>query len=196
MLRTFALLAYYTTTVLTAQTQDLQETKNVLESALNGQAQLSWVQTTTSTADAKELASVKATAKVSDSRVDVQSCVFTFRLERTFPDYRINVAWTVPFAEIDKVEVLPLAEFANQTFAAGGRTGQVMTTDTPVILVRIHAPRDKKFTAHRWSENAEKQVIERDEPISPAILNFGRQETAQAAAAALLRARDLCRERK
>ncbi len=194
VVRTLALIVCWTSLPI-SQAQDLSETKSILESALTGQGQFSWVQTTTDAAGNK-LGSVNVSSRVADSRVDTQSCVFAFRLERNFPDYRIHIAWTVPFAEIDRVEVSPLAEYANKTSASQGHAENVLSTDIPVVLVRIHAARDRKFAAHRWSVNSEKQVVERDEQSSPALLVFNRDETAQRVTDALLRARDHCRRRE
>src|SRR5689334_11597786 len=164
--------------VPTCRAQDLREAKSVLESALTGQGQLSWVQTTTNT-NGNKLASVNVTSRVSDTRVDAQSCVFVYRLKRNFPEYQIHVAWTIPLAEIDRVEVSPLAEYANKTSASQGRADNILSTNIPVFLVRIHAARDRKFGAHRWSMDSEKQVIERDEQSSPALLLLNHDDTAQ-----------------
>ena len=122
IIRTLALIGC-SMFVRTSQAQDLRDTKGVLDSALAGQGQLSWVQTTT-TAAGNKVYSVNATSRVSDGHIDTQSCVFTFRLERSFPDYRIHMTWTVRFAEIDRVEFCRLLNM--QTKRAKARDVRIM----------------------------------------------------------------------
>jgi len=186
---------------LIAQPADAQERARLevslksLQATLNGQGQLSWVQTTRSTSGG-QASSVNVTAKVAEANVDAKSCVLTFRLERSFPNYRIDLSWTLPLRDIGKVEVSPMAEFANRTSAAGGHPERILSTDAPVVLVQVHAERDGKFAAHRWSVNSDKQVIERDERISPASFLFNTEESAKSVANALLNARDHCRQKE
>jgi hypothetical protein len=58
--------------------------------------------------------------------------------------------------------------------------------------MQIHPVAGKKFAAHRRSVNGGKDVIERDQQVSPAVIIFREEETARQVSRAILQTRDMC----
>jgi len=87
-------------------------------------------------------------------------------------------------------------EAATERFRAESKLPKWDTTTDPTVYnMQVHAVAGKKFEAHRRSVNAEKEVLERDQQISPAVFIFREEETAQQVSRAMLKARDMCEAR-
>jgi hypothetical protein len=163
-----------------------------LQDTLSHVPQMKWQQV-----PAKEDPDVKpvnVTATLSDVSTDAASCTVSLKAERNFPNehYRAVLTWKVPVQEIGKVTVETLEDNVSR-FRASHGGGRWDTKTVPAVYVlTIAALADHKLECHRWSLNADNEVIEKEQPEPEAVIPISGEEAARNIASALEKAKSLC----
>ena len=168
----------------------LKETMKLLQDTLNQQGPVSWVQSPKKTSAEGAAESMKVTNVMSDATAD--ACTLSFKVDLSYPTYRVAITWILPVQDVARITVESV-EAAAERFRAEAKAAPWGSTTTPVVFnLQVYALSGKKFATHRRSVNADKEIFERDQQLSPAAIIFREEETARRFAKAMEHAKELC----
>src|SRR5580693_3755253 len=175
----------YTLIVLTvglAHAQDMPARKAAmqhLQETLSRQTQVEWVQAPTGS-DVKPYTVID---RLSDVAVDAEDCTVAFKTDRSTPDYhyQLVLTWKLAVREIDQIVVETLDASYERSRAQSRQTWSGIKTEPAVFGLQMSAAPERKFLVHRWSINSDKEVIEKEQSQSPALITFSEEAIAREA---------------